>query len=88
MFRNQGDDVIDGHGGDDFLGGGFGDDVVNGHGGNDFVSGGFGDDVVNGQGGDDVVTGDMPNGQEDPFPNNDTCSGGGGTNDVIFCEDD
>ena len=88
LFGNQGDDDISGNGGSDFLGGGFGNDLVTGNGGDDFVSGGFGDDELRGGGGDDFITGDLPNGQEDVDPNHDHCNGGGGTNEIVFCEDD
>ena len=87
MFGNQGDDDMNGHGGDDFMGGGIGNDDMDGHGGDDFVSGGFGDDELRGGGGSDFITGDLPNGQEDPFPNHDDCDGGGGVDELVFCED-
>ena len=87
MFGNQGDDDMNGHGGDDFMGGGIGNDDMDGHGGDDFVSGGFGDDELRGGGGSDFITGDLPNGQEDPFPNHDDCDGGGGADELVFCED-
>lgn len=87
LFGNQGDDDMSGDGGDDFMGGGFGNDIVRGGGGSDFVSGGFGDDDLSGGGGDDFLTGDLPNGEEDPFPNEDTCNGNGGFDVLQFCEE-
>ena len=69
------------------------DDQISGGPDSDTLFGNFGSDVISGGPGDDFIDGDNPVAEPPPgfppFPpggNNDTCSGGPGTNDVQNCE--
>ena len=53
--NNEGNDKIDGRGGNDTLFGGKGDDSISGDDGNDVLDGGAGDDDVFGDRGDDIL---------------------------------
>ncbi len=79
----EGDDVINGTGGDDVIYAGGGDDVIDGRGGNDTICGGAGKDLIEGGSGDDTILGggsrDVIKGQS----GNDTILGNGGR-DRIF----
>ena len=85
-------DAIAGGPGGDLANGGPLNDVITGGPGNDELYGNFGSDMITGGPGDDIIDGDNPNPippEGPPFPpggNNDTCSGGPGTNTVQNCE--
>jgi Ca2+-binding RTX toxin-like protein len=77
--------------GEDTAFGGPLDDQISGGPANDTLYGNFGSDVISGDPGDDFIDGDnpFPPPPDLPFPpggNNDTCSGGPGTNTVQNCE--
>ena len=82
-------DAIAGGPGDDTAFGGPLNDAIAGGPDNDTLYGNFGSDVITVGPGADFIDGDNPNPGPPPFPpggNNDTCSGGPGTNVVRNCE--
>ena len=67
------------------------DDLISGGSGNDILWGNFGSDDISGGSGNDFIDGDnpFPPPPDLPFPpgtNDDTCSGGSGSNVIENCE--
>ncbi|MEO3471519.1 Hint domain-containing protein [Roseomonas sp. CAU 1739] len=73
VVGGDGNDTMDGQGGDDFLVGNDGDDLLFGGEGNDALTGGAGDDTLYGGNGDDILNG---------IPGNDSAFGGDGSDTV------
>lgn len=78
----NGNDVLNGNGGNDIISGGNGNDTINGAGGNDTISGGNGDDVIDGGEGQDTITAGNGNDTITGGNGNDTIDAGSG-NDVV-----
>jgi VCBS repeat-containing protein len=89
----NGNDVVNGTGGEDLLSGGNGNDVMHGLGGHDRISGDNGDDVLFGDDGNDILLGG--NGNDSLYggngddrleggKGNDSLSGGAGADSFVF----
>jgi len=78
----NGNDLVNGTGGEDFLSGNNGDDIIYGLDGHDFMSGGNGNDSLYGGVGNDVLSGDNGNDRLDGGSGNDILAGGNG-DDVL-----
>jgi len=85
----KGTDHLRGEGGNDLLAGGPGADRLQGGADDDGLAGMFGNDLLQGGPGNDFLNGDLQPANEpieDPNPNTDTCEGGPGNNEFVFCE--
>lgn len=82
LYGNDGDDTIDGIGGNDTLWGHAGEDTINGGDGDDLIYGGDDDDELNGGAGSDTVYGGDGDDDIDGGSNDDTLRGEDG-NDTI-----
>jgi len=78
----QGDDVIDGNGGDDTINAAGGDDVVDGGTGNDSITGGIGNDTLIGGEGDDFLGGAVGDDTLYGGDGDDILSGGNGDDEL------
>lgn len=83
IFGSDGDDYIDGGGGNDQIFGNFGNDFLLGGTGDDLVTGGFGNDYVDGGDGNDRLFGDFGDDLVFGGNGNDLLDGGVGS-DVLF----
>ena len=81
-FTNAGS-VVDAHGGDDTVFGGYGADTIDGGSGDDWLFGGEGDDVLSGNDGADTLWGDTGNDTLSGNDGDDKVIGGGGDDLVI-----
>ncbi|MGH8792858.1 MAG: M91 family zinc metallopeptidase, partial [Stackebrandtia sp.] len=78
MLGGDGDDEVQGRGGNETVVGGSGDDKLRGGDGNDYLSGGSGDDYAEGQGGSDNISGAAGNDTIYGLGDNNTITGGEG----------
>lgn len=78
----NGNDVLNGTGGEDSLSGGNGKDVLNGLGGHDLLNGGNADDVLNGGSGNDILIGENGNDVLNGGDGRDVLAGGNGTDSL------
>jgi VCBS repeat-containing protein len=88
LCGGNGDDLLEGTPGNDYLCGGNGKDTLNGYGGDDTLVGGNGKDILNGGDGNDILFGDESddggNGKDilNGGAGNDTLDGGNGADDL------
>lgn len=83
FYGNDGDDTIDGIGGNDTLWGHAGEDTINGGSGNDLIYGGDDDDELNGGSGSDTVYGGDGDDDIDGGSNDDTLYGEDGNDTIV-----
>nr|WP_303864727.1 bluetail domain-containing putative surface protein [Cylindrospermopsis raciborskii] len=79
-----GNDYLLGHKGDDIIDGGAGNDSLYGHDGNDIINGGTGDDYLYGHDGNDILDGGTGNDIINGEIGQDTLTGGAGNDVFVF----
>ena len=83
LFGGDGNDVIYGIGGEDYITGGNGDDELHGNSGNDQIYGNNGADLLQGQSGDDEMYGGSGSDELIGGSGNDILNGGGDNDELI-----